>query len=336
MLRMLPRERVLTALNLKEPDRVPWVEKYVHWQLASKILGVPIIPIPGSRTPPELLNVLPLDNISYNFFPPTFVKKEWTVSDLSIGEGLLRGWDDLEIFQKQLPDPDEEKLYDAPKQFLKKYKKDYAAFADTAVGIWSAYSSMGIEHFSMMLYDDIKFVEAVLDMFSDWSVKLVKNLSTLDFDVVVISEDLAGKTSTLFSPEIIRKVMLPRFKKVVDNITVPWIWHSDGNNLPIMDDIIALGMNGFANVEPGAMDIVQMKQDYGDKICLMGNIDLHYTLTRGTADETEQEVKQRIKQIGPGGGYLLASSNGLPAYCKAENVQAIAQALLKYGSYPIA
>jgi len=335
MSKMSSRERVLMTLNLEEPDRVPWVEKYVHWQLASKLLGHPITPIAGARTPPEVLKVLPLDNISYNFFPPTFIKKQWTVSDLSIGEGLLHTWNDLEQFQKQLPDPDNEEFYEPARQFLKKYKKDYAAFADTAVGIWSAYTSMGMEQFCLMLYDDRKFVEAVLDMFASWSAKVVRNLSELGFDVIVISEDLAGKAGPLFSPEIIRDVILPRFKKVVENIKLPWIWHSDGDNLPIIDDIIALGMKGFANIEPGAMDIVQMKKDYRGKICLMGNIDLHYTLTRGTPQETEEEVKRKIKQVGPGGGYLLASSNGLTAYCKPENIRAMAQALLKYGNYPL-
>jgi uroporphyrinogen-III decarboxylase len=100
-----------------------------------------------------------------------------------------------------------------------------------------------------------------------------------------------------------------------------------------LDDLLALGMNGLANVEPNAMDIVELKKKYGRLICLMGNIDLHYTLTRGTPEETEAEVKKRIQELGPGGGYILASSNGLTAYCQPENVLAMSRALLKYGYY---
>ncbi len=65
----------------------------------------------------------------------------------------------------------------------------------------------------------------------------------------------------------------------------------------------------------------------------MGNIDLHYTLTQGTPEETEAEVKRRIREVGPGGGYILASSNGLAPYCNPENVLAMNRALLQYGSY---
>jgi uroporphyrinogen decarboxylase len=81
------------------------------------------------------------------------------------------------------------------------------------------------------------------------------------------------------------------------------------------------------------MDIAEVKKRYGGRICLMGNIDLHYTLTRGTPEETEAEVKRRIEEVGPGGGYILASANSLTAYCKPENVLAMNRALLKYGAY---
>jgi len=333
--KMSSRERVIAALNLEEPDRVPWVEKYVHYQLASQLLGHKVTPRPGERISPKLLEILPLDNLSYNFQPPTFIERQWTVGDASMGKGLLHSWDDLEYFKKKLPNPEDEKFYEPAQQFIKKYKKDYAVFADTAMGLGSAYVSMGIEHFSLMLYDEPKFVEAVLDMFADWSAKVTSVISEIGFDVIVISDDLAGRDGPLFSPQIIRDLVLPRYKKVVSQIKIPWILHSDGNIHSLMDDILPLGMKGIANLEPGPMDIVQVKKDYGGKVCLMGNIDLHYTLTRGTPWETKKEVKQRIRQIGPGGGYLLASSNGLTAYCKPENVRAMAQAVLEYGNYPI-
>jgi uroporphyrinogen-III decarboxylase len=92
-------------------------------------------------------------------------------------------------------------------------------------------------------------------------------------------------------------------------------------------------MNGIANLEPNAMDIAEVKKRYGRRVCLMGNIDLHYTLTQGTPEETEKEVRRRIEDAGPGGGYILASANSLTAYCKPENILAMHQALLKYGNY---
>jgi 5-methyltetrahydrofolate--homocysteine methyltransferase len=67
---------------------------------------------------------------------------------------------------------------------------------------------------------------------------------------------------------------------------------------------------------------------------LIGNIDLHYTLTRGTPEETAEEVRDRIQTLSPGGRYILASANSLPGYVKPDNVKAMADALLRYGNYP--
>jgi 5-methyltetrahydrofolate--homocysteine methyltransferase len=102
-----------------------------------------------------------------------------------------------------------------------------------------------------------------------------------------------------------------------------------------LEDLLSLGMTGLANIEPGPMDIEALKRDYGHRICLVGNIDLHHTLTRGTPEETMKEVRRRIAACGPGGGYILASANSLPPYVKPENVRAMGDALLRFGRYPL-
>ena len=180
----------------------------------------------------------------------------------------------------------------------------------TRMGVSNTYLSMGMEHFSLMLFDNPRFVLQLMDIFVDWACKAVPRICELGFDFMVIAEDLAWKQGPLFSPKTVRELFIPRMKKVAEKIKLPWIYHSDGNLLPILDDLLSLGMNGVANVEPNAMDIADLKKRYGHRICLMGNIDLHYTLTQGTPEETEAEVKKRIQEIGPGGGYILASSNG--------------------------
>ena len=86
---------------------------------------------------------------------------------------------------------------------------------------------------------------------------------------------------------------------------------------------------------PKAMDIVQLKREYGNALCLMGNIDLGYTLTRGTPEEVEAEVKERIRVIAPGGGYCLGSSNSVPEYVPLANFNAMREAGFRYGRYPI-
>lgn len=333
---MCSRERVLAALHLEVPDRVPWVEKYVHRELASKLLNKNIEMPPGARIAPEVLAELPLDAITCNLRPPTLSRKQWTISDVSIGEGLLKTWDDLEQLQELLSRQHREELLAQIGRFVSIYKRDYAAVLDTRIGIASTYISMGIERFSLMLYDDPAFVEAAIDLFSEWTGAAVEQAEDLGFDIIVASDDLAGKQGPLFAPAVIRNLFLPHYRKVMARTSLPWIIHSDGNIAPVLDDILSLGVKGIANIEPGPMDIDKLKKDVGERVCLMGNIDLHYTLTRGTPEETRVEVRERIQNVGPGGGYILASANGLTAYCKPENVRAMARALTDYGHYPLA
>jgi uroporphyrinogen-III decarboxylase len=94
-------------------------------------------------------------------------------------------------------------------------------------------------------------------------------------------------------------------------------------------------MSGIHPIQPSAMDIKQVKAGYGHRVCILGNVDLDYTLTLGTPAEVDQEVKEKIEALAPGGGYIIASANSLPDYCKTENVLAMAQAIERYGKYPV-
>jgi uroporphyrinogen decarboxylase len=72
-----------------------------------------------------------------------------------------------------------------------------------------------------------------------------------------------------------------------------------------------------------------------DRICLWGNIDIGHTLSHATIAEVDTEVKQRIKKLAPGGGYILGSANSITDFCKPENVMAMVEAKNRYGMYPI-
>ncbi|SMD14399.1 uroporphyrinogen decarboxylase [Desulfocicer vacuolatum DSM 3385] len=124
-------------------------------------------------------------------------------------------------------------------------------------------------------------------------------------------------------------------KSIIDIINLPWAYHSDGKLDAVMDDLVSLGMKAINPFQPDVMDIKAMKEKYGDKIAVWGNIDLHYTLTRGTVDEVIEEVKTRFREVGPGGGYIISSGNTLTDYCKIENVLAMIDTIDKYREYPI-
>ena len=83
------------------------------------------------------------------------------------------------------------------------------------------------------------------------------------------------------------------------------------------------------------MDLSEVKNKYSDRIALKGNVDCAQTLSYATADEVIEETKQVIRKGGPGGGFILSSSNSIHASVKPENYLAMLDTLKKYGSYPL-
>lgn len=82
------------------------------------------------------------------------------------------------------------------------------------------------------------------------------------------------------------------------------------------------------------MDIVKVKAEYGDRLALIGNLDLGYTLTRGTPQEVRDEVRYLIKHVAQGGGFLLGSANSVTNYVPLENYRAMLEATSEYGNFP--
>jgi uroporphyrinogen decarboxylase len=83
------------------------------------------------------------------------------------------------------------------------------------------------------------------------------------------------------------------------------------------------------------MDIGEVKAKYGDRLCILGNIDCTYLLPFGSEEEVAEAVKETIRVAAPGGGYIISSSNSIHPGCKPENYIAMVGAARDYGAYPI-
>jgi len=227
----------------------------------------------------------------------------------------------------RLSDPSRQDFYEPAKKFLEKYKGKYALFAKTRLGANSAILSMGIDGFSYALFDNVFLVEKILDTYTDWAIKTREHLGKIGFDYFFIADDVAYNTGPIMSPQVFREIFLPRIKKAADAIKIPWIYHSDGNLMPILDDLFTLGMNGLNPIQPDVMDIAQLKKDYGKGVCLVGNVDMQF-LGKATPREVKQVVKQKISSLGPA-GYILTSSNSITSFMKPKNVVALSEAVLE-------
>jgi uroporphyrinogen decarboxylase len=245
--------------------------------------------------------------------------------------GSIRSRDDLAGIV--LPDPDDPALYAPYRAFIDRYREtDRALFCFLNLGSDPVILGMGLERFALALYDDRHLVEELFELYTAWYARAVRHLCELDFDFLWFGDDIAFKTAPYVSPKVFRELFLPHYRHVAGEITKPWIFHSDGNLLPIMDDLLSLGMDGLHPLEPEAMELAALKRAYGSRVCLVGHISVD-TLARGTPAEVDRLVREAIRIAGPGGGYIAGSSNSVPYYAQSENVTAMARAIRRYGRY---
>jgi uroporphyrinogen decarboxylase len=196
----------------------------------------------------------------------------------------------------------------------------------------------GMEQYLMDFIEHPGLVHDLARIVTDHGLAVVDLAAQIGVEVMAMAGDLAGNQTTLISPEHFREFVKPYEKELVDYAHrkgMKIIKHSDGNNWPILDDFVEIGFDGFDPVQPQCMDIGEVKEHLAGKISIMGNIDCQHLLPFGTPEEVEATVKETIAIAAPGGGYILASSNSLHAGCKPENIVAMVQAAHRYGVYPL-
>jgi len=170
-------------------------------------------------------------------------------------------------------------------------------------------------------------------------VALVRAQAELGVDGITGGNDWAFKTGPMFSPRHLRRFIAPYLKRIVDEAHrhgLPYIKHGDGDlrtHLPTLIDEV--GIDGLHAIEPSAnMDIVDLKQRYGDRLALLGNLDCDL-LARGTPAEIEAEVARLMREVAPGGGYVFSTSNTVLMDVPLENFTMMHAAARSYGVYPI-
>jgi uroporphyrinogen decarboxylase len=339
---MNSRERVIKALNCEEPDQVPFCDVAVDRGLAQKLLKWEGATDIGSSSRTEnpytveeskaISACLGLDNINYLLRAPTYAHMLTGIDGRTfVGHGMIKTEDDLSMIN--LPDPYDDALYQEAEEYVAN-KGDYAVCFVTRIGFFQVVLSLGLEGFCLALYDKPAMVEKMLDMYFDWMAVVAERVCKMGFDVFWTTDDFAHKSGLMFAPQVFEELLVSRYRKVLENVSIPWILHSDGRINDVMDLFIDLGATAFHPIEKGAMDIAAVKKEYGDRVCLLGNVDLNI-LGAGTPEETDAEVKYLIENVAPGGGYIVTSGNSLASYLKPECVMAMSRAVKKYGRYPI-
>jgi uroporphyrinogen decarboxylase len=194
---------------------------------------------------------------------------------------------------------------------------------------------MGYEAISYALYDDPGLITELCGVSNAFFKEAARRSVDAGCVGIWVSEDLGDSTRGFFRLEHYRTTLLPPFVELVDYIDglgVPVLLHSCGHITDYLDD---LAQTRIAAIHPlqrtAGMDLRDVKERYGDRFCLIGNIDSSRTLPYGTPAQVAEEVREAIEVAAPGGGYVLASDHSLHDGIPVENITTMFQVAAEYG-----
>ncbi len=156
--------------------------------------------------------------------------------------------------------------------------------------------------------------------------------------VAVECDDLGTQSSLLFSPEMIRSLVLPLQRRLVSHIKqelpeVKVMFHSDGAIFDLIPDFIDAGVDILNPVQftAAGMELSRLKKEFGKDIVFWGGgVDTQDTLPHGTPQQVADEVKRNIDILGPGGGFVFATVHNIQADVPPENFWAMWDTVKNY------
>ena len=160
-------------------------------------------------------------------------------------------------------------------------------------------------------------------------------------DVVCECDDLAGQTNLLISPAMYRQYVKPRhrqlFSFIGERTQAPLWFHSCGAIYDLIPDLLETGINILNPVQVNAAnmgDTARLKREFGDALVFWGGgVDTQRVLPTGSPQEVSDEVRRRMDDLAPGGGFVFAAVHNIQADVPPENVMAMWEAWDRYGAY---
>jgi uroporphyrinogen-III decarboxylase len=196
---------------------------------------------------------------------------------------------------------------------------------------------LGMGLFSRMSRKHKDKIKKFLGWLTKHGVEHTKIAVETDYELFHIADDSAYKHTTMISPEMHRELVVPCYKQMCDIVRKAGkhvFFHSDGFTEPYFPGLIEAGFHGVESLEPmSGMNLKHLKETYGDKLCLIGNIDVSQTLPLGTPADVAAEVKQCIEDAAAGGGYIVSPCTDLTDSVPLDNAIAMVEAVKKYGVY---
>jgi uroporphyrinogen decarboxylase len=382
---MTSRQRILTTLSHREPDRVPYdlgaigpsgisfgaYKKLVSYLALNETpqLGDFV----GQRANPSetFLQRFGVDTRPLRYGPQRAWKRQvedqegyfFTYDEWGIGQKKSKadgqnyfifhhplaqvGTDDLPNFPWPNPvDPGRlEGMAEKALDFKEKGDPAIVLGGSLSQGLLQFAAQLeGHERFFTNLALDPYRVECLLEKllklklnFYSWALTSLREW----VDIVSEADDLGYQNSQWVSPEMFRKFIKPRYAKLFSTLKnrfgVKILFHSCGAVYPFIPDLVETGVDILNPIQLGAAgmgDTRRLKKEFGDVLTFWGGgIDVQQMLPVASPQTIEDEVKRRIEDLAPGGGFIFAATQTIQPDTPPENIMAMWKGLQRYGSY---
>jgi uroporphyrinogen decarboxylase len=257
-----------------------------------------------------------------------------------------------EIINYPWPELNEDCLHDIEKDVRTLYKEtDFALTATFGGNVWErSYFLRGMEKYMIDMMINPQIANAIMESVLKVQMKvdeavfkaIGKYLTYMRFN----GEDLGSQSGPLVSVELFRKMIRPKLetewraaKKLFQSVNPDGkiSIHSCGAITKFIPDFIEMGADILNPLQPNAagMDTALIKKEFGDKLSFHGAVDSQDVIAQGTIEDIRKEVKKRITDLAPGGGYILSPSHNIQAGVNPEKVVALYEAVKEFGKYPI-
>lgn len=347
---MTPRERWLALFRHQKPDRVP-MDFWGTPEITKKLVA-----LLGCRTRQQMMRKLHIDfvvSVDPRYVGPR-LRPHTNVfgvryKDVDFGSGVyaetvthpLAQYRSVEEIERNYtwPNPDWWDYSDIPRQ-MRSYE-DYPIRGGGSEPFLIYKDLRGQEQAMMDLALHPEMVHYCLDKLFELAYQnTLRIFEAIPGKVMLtyVAEDMGGQRNLLFSPAHIREFLLPGMKRMIDLSRQGGAYvfhHNDGNINRILPEMVALGIDLLNPIQWRAdgWDRAALKKQYGERLVFHGAVDNQYTLPFGTVEEVRQEVRENLRILGEGGGYVLAPCHNLQPITPVENILAMYETGYEEGWY---
>lgn len=328
---MTRKDRVKAAMNHQETDFIPFqmdclsaAEKKLksHFGEAdlSEVIGNHI-----AMFEPSYYSIFKTEDLGTNKFKDAFGAVWELKANEDIGTVILNPLKEPTLKDYKFPDPDKVTELDEIPAFINNNKDKFIVGAIGFSLYERAWILRGIEPILLDFLMNPSFVDELFDQIIEFNLVITKRMCQFPIDAFHFGDDWGQQHGLIIDPALWRKFFKKRLKKLYDavhNEGLPVSIHSCGDITEIIPDLIEIGVNMITPLQAEALDFNFLKREYGKYLAFWGGVSTQKTLPYGTPEDVRAEIRERIKVLGKGGGYILGPSHELQGDIPLENMLA--------------